>query len=50
MSEFLHLLLAIGGLAAAAAVGLMCVVSLMVWLAGSSEKEPSEAWRHADKS
>jgi hypothetical protein len=49
MSGFLHLLLALGGLAAAAAVGMMCLVCLMVWFAGTSEKEPSQAWRHADK-
>jgi len=50
MNDFLHLILALGGLAAAAAVGLMCLVCMVVWLAGRSEKQPSEAWRHADKS
>lgn len=49
MSAFLNVLLTIGGFVAAAAVGVMCVVCLMVWFAGTAEKEPSEAWRHADK-
>jgi integral membrane sensor domain MASE1 len=50
MNDFLHVILAIGGIVAAAAVAVMCVVCLFVWLGGSMEKEPSEAWRHADKS
>ena len=50
MSEFIHVILALGGLIAAAAVGVMCVICLLVWLGGSEQKEPSEAWRHADKS
>ena len=50
MNDLLHLLLAVAGLIAATAVGVMCAVCLVVWLAGMSEKEPSEAWRHADKS
>ena len=49
MREFIHIIVAIGGLAAAAAVGLMCVVCMVVWLASRAEKQPSEAWRRADK-
>lgn len=49
MSAFIHVIVAIGGLVAAAAVGLMCVVCMVVWLAGRAEKQPSEAWRQADK-
>jgi hypothetical protein len=51
MNAFLHVIMALGGLAAAAAVGVMCLVCLFVWFGGSAEKEPSEAWRRqADKS
>lgn len=50
MSAFIHFLLALGGLAAAAAVAAMCVVCLFVWLGGSTQKEPGEAWRQVDKS
>jgi hypothetical protein len=50
MSGILNFLLMLGGLAAAAAVGVMCVVALFVWMAGGSQKERTEAWRPADES
>jgi len=50
MSAFLNFVLLLGGLAAATAVGVMCVVVLLVWMAGGPQKERSEAWPPADKS
>jgi hypothetical protein len=49
MHDLLQFLLALGGVAAAAAVGFMCGVVLLVWLSGST-RSPSETWRPADKS
>ena len=49
MNGFLNFMLMLGGLAAAAAVGVMCVVVLFVWMAGRGQKERSEAWRPADE-
>ncbi len=49
MNDFITVMLALGGLAAAAAVGGMCVVVLLVWLCGGIRRSPSEAWRAADK-
>jgi len=50
MSGILNFILMVGGLAAAVAVGVMCVVVLFVWLVGGAQKERSEAWPRADKS
>ncbi len=51
MNAFFHLMMELGGLAAAAAVGAMCLVCLVVWFGGGTEKHPSEAWRaHVDES
>ncbi len=49
MHAFLHVVLALGGLAAASAVGAMCAVCLLVWFGGGTEKSPGETWRPADK-
>ena len=49
MPNLVNLLLILGGLVAAAAVGVMCVVVLFVWMVGGVQKGPGEAWRHADK-
>jgi len=49
MSAFLDFMVMLGGLAAAAAVGGMCVVVLFVWIAGGPPKGRSEAWRPADE-
>jgi hypothetical protein len=50
MNDFLNYVLMLGGLVAAVAVGVMCVVVLFVWLAGGAQKNRSEAWRPADES
>lgn len=49
MTNFVNYLFIFGGLAAAAAVGAMCVVVLFVWMAGGAQKGPSETWRQADE-
>jgi len=49
MTNLVNFVLILGGLAAAAAVGVMCVVGLFVWMAGGAQKSPSEAWRQADE-
>jgi hypothetical protein len=49
MHALLNFIILLGGLAAAAAVAGMCVVTLLVWMAGWMQKEPSEAWRPADE-
>ena len=50
MITLVNYLFIFGGLAAAAAVGTMCVVVLFVWIAGGVQKGRSEAWRQADES
>lgn len=49
MSNFANYVFIVAGLAAAAAVGAMCVVVLFVWFAGRAQKGPSETWRRADE-
>ena len=49
MINLVNYLFILGGLAAAAAVGVMCVVVLFVWMAGGPQKGPSETWRRADE-
>jgi hypothetical protein len=49
MPSLVNFVLILGGLAAAAAVGVMCVVVLFVWMAGGAQKGSGEAWRRADE-
>ena len=49
MTTLVNFVLILGGLIAAAAVGVMCVVVLFVWMAGGAQKGPSETWRQADE-
>jgi hypothetical protein len=50
MPDLINFVLILGGLAAAAAVGVMCIVVLFVWMAGGAQKDRSEAWRPVDES
>ena len=49
MTALLDFLLLLGGLAAAAAVGTMCLVVLFVWIGGGLNRDRTETWRQADK-
>lgn len=50
MTHLIQLLVFLGGLGAAVAIGVMCGVCLLVWLSGGRRTEdPSEAWREADE-
>ena len=48
MTPLIDWLLALAGLIAAGAVAAMCLVGLVVWLAGG-RRAAGEAWRGADK-
>lgn len=50
MNALINFVIILGGLAAAVAVGTMCIVVLLVSLAGWAQKESGEAWRPADES
>ena len=47
--HFFDFIFFLGGAAAAGAVGVMCVICLVVWLSGRNKKHPGEAWRPADE-
>jgi hypothetical protein len=49
MTGVLDILILVGGLVAGAIVALVCVVGLMVWLAGGPREPSAEAWRPDDK-
>jgi hypothetical protein len=50
MDAFLKILVFLGGALAALAVAGMCLVSLVVWVAGLDRDTITEAWRRADES
>lgn len=50
MSDFLNLILLVGGVISAGLVGVMCGVTLFVWLSGSRRRRASKTWRASDES
>lgn len=50
MYDIIDILMLVGGALAAVAVAGMCMVSLVVWLAGLDWGHAAEAWRPADES
>jgi hypothetical protein len=49
MDSLLNFLVVAGGALAAAALGVMCGFTLLVWFAGCEPEDETETWRRADE-